>query len=70
MAKILCILSALTLLVIPTSARAQDRGFPRTVIDMSGAAVTIPRQPDVVSITSSDDPILARLAVRRIRSGA
>jgi ABC-type Fe3+-hydroxamate transport system substrate-binding protein len=49
------------LLITPIAARAQDGGFPRTVIDPSGAAVIIPECPEVVAIATSDDPILVHL---------
>jgi ABC-type Fe3+-hydroxamate transport system substrate-binding protein len=48
------------LLAILGPAHAQDTGYPRTVIDGTGAAVTIPARPQIVA-TTARDPILARL---------
>jgi ABC-type Fe3+-hydroxamate transport system substrate-binding protein len=61
----LCLLT----LLLPLPAAAQAPDFPRTVIDATGAAVTIPTRPALIA-TTRDDPMLARLvppdAIRRI----
>jgi ABC-type Fe3+-hydroxamate transport system substrate-binding protein len=59
----------LVTLLVPIPAAAQTPDFPRTVIDATGTAVTIPARPALIAVTR-DDPMLARLvpseAIRRI----
>lgn len=50
----------LALLLVTSPAAAQGNGFPRTVIDATGAAVTIPAYPQVVA-TAGHDPVLAQV---------
>jgi ABC-type Fe3+-hydroxamate transport system substrate-binding protein len=51
---------SLVALLLPIPAAAQAPDFPRTVIDATGAAVTIPARPALIA-TTRDDPMLARL---------
>lgn len=56
----LCRSLCLWSLLWPVGAAAQEPDFPRTVIDATGAAVTIPARPAIIA-TTGQDPMLARL---------
>jgi ABC-type Fe3+-hydroxamate transport system substrate-binding protein len=58
--RILAVFGAVLLILV------QGTGFPRTVTDLTGAAVTIPVRPQVIAVIE-DDPILARLAAANLR---
>jgi ABC-type Fe3+-hydroxamate transport system substrate-binding protein len=59
MHRLIFVLCLVTLLwTAPAAAQAPD--FPRTVIDATGAAVTIPARPALIATTRAD-PMLARL---------